>query len=160
MKKALSLRLVGVMVLSLSGCVSSTGSGAADLVNALAKAGSAAADAESSEDSTAKSNSNTTNKTNTTNKSTTSATLTEETIKLLVENGLTSKIRTAYPSADPTSCKYKINKSVRNNTTGDYTVYGTVSLYDKYGKLLSGKSQMSFTVKISNGKVKSTTITK
>ena len=122
MKKALSLILVGVMVLSLSGCVSSTGSGAADLVNALAKAGSAAADAESSEDSTAKSNSNTTNKTNTTNKSTTSATLTEETIKLLVENGLTSKIRTAYPSADPTSCKYKINKRVRKNTTCDYRV--------------------------------------
>lgn len=157
MKKALSLLLAGVMVLSLSGCVSSTGGNTKDLIDAI---GSAVADADSSTSSTNKSNStSTTNKSNTTttNKNTT---LTDAQIKTITENALYSKVKSVSANADPGSCRYKINKTVKGKNAGEYSVYGTVSLYDKYGKLISGKAQMSFTVEIANGKAKKTTITK
>lgn len=80
--------------------------------------------------------------------------LTEEECEAIVVNALYDEISSKYDTADAGSCRYKINSTEEK---GDYTyVYGTVTLYDKYGQLTtgwvdgSGSYNRSFEVKISS----------
>lgn len=82
--------------------------------------------------------------------------LTESQIKSATVKALKDLIKKKYPVADPGSSTFAINKTTRKSN-GDYIVYGTVRLYDKYGKLTtgyydgSGSYTKSFEIKI-NGK--------
>ena len=82
--------------------------------------------------------------------------LTDSQIESATVEALLKLIKKKYDAADPESCRYSINK-VTQNSKGDYVVYGTVVLYDKYGKLTtghydgSGSYTRSFEIKI-NGK--------
>ena len=74
--------------------------------------------------------------------------------KMQVATALRDEIGSKYDTADPDSCRYDINKKEEQ---GNYTyVYGSVTLYDKYGKLTtgwrddSGTPYRSYTVKINN----------
>lgn len=74
--------------------------------------------------------------------------------KMQVATALRDEIGSKYDTADPDSCRYDINKQEEQ---GNYTyVYGSVTLYDKYGKLTtgwmddSGTPYRSYTVKINN----------
>ncbi len=50
-----------------------------------------------------------------------------------VATALRDEIGSKYDTADPDSCRYDINKQEKQ---GNFTyVYGSVTLYDKYGKL-------------------------
>lgn len=85
-------------------------------------------------------------------------------MELFVESALYSEVSKKYSSydVDPSSCKYRINKQEKGsgNTT---VVYGTLTLYDKYGNLVSSKKTDPFkdfevTIDNSTYKVKSTKI--
>ncbi len=74
--------------------------------------------------------------------------------KMQVATALRDEIGSKYDTADPDSCRYDINKQEEQ---GNFTyVYGSVTLYDKYGKLTtgwrddSGTPYRSYTVKINN----------
>ncbi len=82
-------------------------------------------------------------------------TLTYDAIEALVVNALYQEIDSTYTTADPGSCSYAINTT---ETNGDFTyVYGSVTLYDKYGRATGGWSDgsgtpfRSFTIQI-NGR--------
>ena len=85
----------------------------------------------------------------------TKKTLTDDDIKSMVVDKLYNTIDREYVTADPGSCRYSINTTEKE---GNYIyVYGSVTLYDKYGELTGGYSDGSgtpfrrFTVKISAG---------
>lgn len=64
--------------------------------------------------------------------------LTEYEIEQFVVEALYDEIDSTFPDADAGSCRYKINKT---DEKGDFIyVYGTVMLYDKYGKQTTGWS--------------------
>lgn len=74
--------------------------------------------------------------------------------KMQVAQALRDEIGSKYDTADPDSCRYDINKQEEQ---GNYTyVYGSVTLYDKYGELTtgwvddSGTPFRTYTVKINN----------
>ena len=78
--------------------------------------------------------------------------LTDDDIKSMVVDKLYNTIDREYVTADPGSCRYSINTTEKE---GIYIyVYGSVTLYDKYGELTGGYSDGSgtpfrhFTVKI------------
>lgn len=78
--------------------------------------------------------------------------LSESEIKSATASALHTLISNKYKTADAGSCKMEINKIEPSGK--DYIVYGTVWLYDKYGKLTtgwtdgSGTSHRSFEIKI------------
>ena len=80
--------------------------------------------------------------------------LTDDEIESSVVDALYDEIDSYYDTADAGSCKYSINKKEEKN--GYIYVYGSVTLYDKYGKLTSGWYDgsgtpfRSFTVKINS----------
>lgn len=96
------------------------------------------------------------------NKSTTTAvpeveeSLSEDMIKLITEQALYNEVNSKYDNADAASTRYSINKIEENGST--IYVYGSVTLYDKYGELTTGWSDNSgsynrvFTVEIKNGR--------
>ena len=96
--------------------------------------------------------------------SSSSKSMSEDVKKLIVESALRNKVTQKYPIADAGSTRYKINKTEKKN--GYTIVYGTLNLYDKYGKPTTGNSDRSgsytrtFEVKIDNSthKVSSCTI--
>lgn len=83
--------------------------------------------------------------------------LTDSQIESATVEALIKLIKNKYKAADAGSCRYSINK-VTQDRKGDYIVYGTVTLYDKYGKLTtghhdgSGSYTRSFEIKI-NGEM-------
>lgn len=85
--------------------------------------------------------------------------LTDSKIKSLVEDALVDKIRKTYDTADPYKTRYSIGTTERDGNK--YTVYGTLTMYDKYGQVTtgwidgSGSYTRSFEVKISYGEVSS-----
>ena len=96
--------------------------------------------------------------------SSSSGALTEDLKEAMVASALMSEVKTKFPIADAGSTRYKINKTEKKSS---YTiVYGTLHLYDKYGKATTGRSDgsgsytRSFEVKINNStkKVSSCTI--
>ncbi len=78
--------------------------------------------------------------------------LSDTEIESIVANALYNKIDSYYDTADAGSCRYDINKTEEKN--GYIYAYGSVTLYDKYGKITggwadgSGTAFRSFTVKI------------
>ncbi len=93
------------------------------------------------------------------------AEISDSTLEYLVESALYSEVSSKYGSsgADPSSCNYSINKASKGGAMNTIVVYGTVSLYDKYGKLLSFKKSSAIkdfevTIDKSTWKVKSTKI--
>lgn len=84
--------------------------------------------------------------------------ITDSQIQSLVVDALYSKIGSMFNDADPGSCRMSINKMDKSDdgwNTQKITVYGNVTLYDKYGKLtngwgpsVSGSYNHAFTVKI------------
>ena len=78
--------------------------------------------------------------------------LTDSDIKSIVVDKLYDTIDRTYVTAAPGSCRYSINTTEKKN--GDIYVYGSVTLYVKYGELTGGWSDGSgtpfrrFTVKI------------
>lgn len=93
--------------------------------------------------------------TSSTNQSNTSAKdeMTDDEIESIVANALYNEIDSTYITADAGSCRYNINKTEEKK--GIIIVYGSVTLYDEYGKVTSGWVDgsgtpfRSFTVKIS-----------
>lgn len=86
--------------------------------------------------------------------STESDELSDNEIESLVASALYSKVGSKYDTADPGSTTYKINKT---DKSGSYIyVYGSLTLYDKYGKATggwvngSGTPYRSFEVKIND----------
>jgi curli biogenesis system outer membrane secretion channel CsgG len=84
-------------------------------------------------------------------------------IENIVVKALYDKIKSTYPMADAGSCRYSINKTEKSGSY--YYVYGSVTLYDKYGKTTGGWSDgsgtpfRSFTVKMNeDGRFPSCTI--
>ncbi len=84
--------------------------------------------------------------------------LSDSQIESIVSSELYSEISKWYKTADPGSCRYSINKTEKKNN--QLYVYGTVTLYDKYGSLTtghsdgSGRSFRTFTIEMrSNGDV-------
>lgn len=96
--------------------------------------------------------------------SSSSGALTENLKEAMVASALMSEVRSKFPIADAGSTRYKINKTEQKS--GYTIVYGTLHLYDKYGKATTGRSDgsgsytRSFEVKINNStkKVSSCTI--
>lgn len=88
--------------------------------------------------------------------------LSESLIDLMVQNALLDKIREKYSEADPLSTKYRIANTQKDYQASEanYTVYGTLTLYDKYGQITtgyldgSGSYSKTFEVKIEDGEVK------
>lgn len=78
-----------------------------------------------------------TNSTKSTTATTKSSGLTDSQIESAVVDKLIELIKKQYPAADAGSSTYSINK-IEKESDGDYVVYGTVRLYDKYGKLTTG----------------------
>lgn len=80
--------------------------------------------------------------------------LSEEMIILLTERALYNEIASTYTNADPGSTRYSINKIEEGYR--EIYVYGTLSMYDKYGQLTtgwidnSGSYFRTFTVTIEN----------
>ena len=78
--------------------------------------------------------------------------MTDDEIESSVVNALYNKIKSKYDDADAGSCRYSINKIEKE--FGYIYVYGSVTLYDKYGNLTTGWSDgsgtpfRSFSVKI------------
>lgn len=79
--------------------------------------------------------------------------LSDSEIKKIVEQALLDEIKSKYSEAQPNSTKYTLANTEKK---GNYTyAYGTVTLYDKYGKITTGYSdgsgsfKKSFEVKIS-----------
>lgn len=89
--------------------------------------------------------------------------LSESEIESKVVSALYSEVGRKYDTADPGSCRYSINKTERNGN-GKYTVYGEVTLIDKYGKTTGGWADGSgtafrrFTVTINSSGSTSCTI--
>lgn len=87
--------------------------------------------------------------------STYSENLTDSQIEALVVSALYSKLSETYDTVDAGSCRYSINKT-ETTSSGFTYVYGSVTLYDKYGKLTtgwidgSGTAFRDFTVGINN----------
>lgn len=79
--------------------------------------------------------------------------LTNDEIESIVSSAIYREINSKYDAADAGSCRYKINKT-EEEKDGYIYVYGSVTLYDKYGKLTggwndgSGSPYRDFTVKI------------
>lgn len=63
--------------------------------------------------------------------------LSDSEIESKATSALYNQIGSKFDTADPGSCRYSINKT-ESNGDGSYTVYGTVTLYDKYGKTTGG----------------------
>lgn len=87
-------------------------------------------------------------------------TLTDAEIEDIVVRALYNKISSKYDTADAGSSRYSINKI--EEKYGDIYVYGSVTLYDKYGQPTTGWNDgsgsifRSFTVKInSSGSLRS-----
>lgn len=86
--------------------------------------------------------------------SSSSGTLTEDLKEAMVASALINEVKTKFSIADAGSTKYKINKTEKKGN--DTIVYGTLHLYDKYGKATTGRSDgsgsyiRSFEVKINN----------
>ncbi len=82
--------------------------------------------------------------------------LSEDMIKLITEQALYNEVNSTYTNADAASTRYSINKIEEKGSV--IYVYGSVSLYDKYGQLTTGWSDNSgsynrvFTVEIKNGR--------
>lgn len=84
-------------------------------------------------------------------------------IERIVVKALSDAIDSKYPMADAGSCRYSINKTEKSG--GYYNVYGSVTLYDEYGRTTggwpdgSGTAYRSFTVTMNEeGKNPSCTI--
>ena len=62
--------------------------------------------------------------------------LTDAEIKIKVERAILDEVKSRYKAADPYSTRYRISNT---ETKGNYIyVYGTVTLYDKYGQITTG----------------------
>lgn len=78
--------------------------------------------------------------------------LSDDVIESIVVRALYEEIDSTFDTADAGSCTYGINKTEKEN--GYIYVYGSVTLYDKYGRATSGwitgsgTPYKSFTVKI------------
>lgn len=113
MKKVLALMLALVLVLSLAAC------------------------GETSSGSKTPTSSNT----STSSYERESKELTDTEIKSKVEEAILDEVKSRYAVADPYSTRYKI---ANKETKGDYIyVYGTVTLYDKYGQITTGHADGS-----------------
>ena len=84
-----------------------------------------------------------------------SDTLTDTQINQLVASALMNEIDRKYDTADPGSCTMRINRIDRTSNSNFIVVYGSVTLYDIYGRTTtgwydgSGTAFRSFEVKIS-----------
>lgn len=96
------------------------------------------------------------NKTTTTTAPKEEESLSEDMIIRLTEQALYNEVDSTYTNADAASTRYSINKIEEKGNI--IYVYGSVSLYDKYGQLTTGWSDNSgsynrvFTVEIKNGR--------
>ena len=70
-----------------------------------------------------------------------SGTYDDSTYELLAASALLKEIDRKYSAADPSSCKYKINKTEKEGNST--VVYGKLYLYDEYGKATTGYSDGS-----------------
>ena len=108
MKKVLALMLALIMVLSLVAC---GGSNTDSETTTGKKSDSSSYEKDSKE-------------------------LSESEIKLKVEKAILEEVKSHYPDAEPYSTRYQI---ANKKTNGKYIdVYGTLTLYDKYGKVTTG----------------------
>ena len=113
MKKVLALLLAMVLVLSLAAC--------------------GGANSENNNNSSKTSDSSSSKEEN--------KELSDSEIKSRVEKALLEQIKTQFSEADPYSTKYSIANKKKNRKYID--VYGTCTLYDKYGKITTGYSDGS-----------------
>lgn len=67
--------------------------------------------------------------------------LSESEITSKVENAILKQVEEQFPEADPYSTRYSISQKQKNGKYID--VYGTLTLYDKYGKTTTGYSDGS-----------------
>ncbi len=69
--------------------------------------------------------------------------LTDELIDMIVADALYDEVGSQFATADPGSCTYKVNKTV---PSGKYVyVYGSLTLYDQYGRITTGRRDGSGT---------------